>query len=682
MKHEGLHLDMPRAKHIHWVFMSKEKRVGIDTGGTFTDFVFYENGTASIRKLPSTPKDPATAILEGLNSARTEAASPKIVHGTTVATNALLEKKGGKTALVTTAGFEDILYIGRQTRRQLYNLHGESREPLLPRRYCLGVEERVAASGRILKHLTGKNLERIISQLEKLKVEAVAICLINSYINPRNEIKILKALQPLFPLVSASHQILPEYREYERTTATAVNAYLMPVISRYLENLEAKLSHADLRVMQSNEGYIAPSTARAQPLRTALSGPAGGVVASFRIAKEAGFKRIITFDMGGTSSDVSLIDRHIQRTNESTIGDFPIRLPIIDIHTVGAGGGSIAYMDTGGSLRVGPQSAGADPGPACYGRGNQATVTDANLVLGRLVPDYFLGGKMRIYPERSRNAVAALARRMGKSLEESAEGILQIANANMEKAIRVISIERGIDPRSFALFSFGGAGGMHAAEMAVHLDINTVIIPKNAGVLSALGLLMADSVRDYSQSMLALADEVAPTRLNQIFDTLSRQGLRDMSQEGFTLRNIRIEQAVDLRYQGQSYEITIPFHKGRAFIPQFHKRHRRLYSYQQPHQPVEIVNLRVKATGLSQKIRLQKQPSGNKSPGAAVLMSQPLRFQGREHQAKVYTRSRLVPGNVINGPGLVVDTESTTFLPPGFSLQVDGYLNLILQRNT
>jgi N-methylhydantoinase A/oxoprolinase/acetone carboxylase beta subunit len=660
--------------------MSKKERIGIDTGGTFTDFVHYEKGTIAIQKLPSTPKNPAAAILEGIGSGNREQATSEIVHGTTVATNALLEKKGGRIALVTTAGFEDILFIGRQTRRQLFSLQAEERIPLLPPEFCLGISERVTAKGKILKSVSENGIEHLRTRLVKLKVEAVAICLINAYINPQNERKVLKALQPHFPLVTASHQILPEYREFERTTVTTVNAYLMPVMSRYLENLEENLSHSDLRVMQSNEGYIAPGTARTQPIRTALSGPAGGVVASFRIAKDAGFKRIITFDMGGTSSDVSLIDHTIQRTNESSVGEFPIRLPIIDIHTVGAGGGSLAYLDKGGSLRVGPQSAGADPGPACYGKGERATVTDANLVLGRLVPEFFLGGKMRIFPERSKKSIAVLARQMGKSLEASAEGILEIANANMEKAIRVISIERGIDPRSFSLFSFGGAGGMHAAEMAAHLDLSTVVIPKNAGVLSALGLLMADSIRDYSQSMLTPADKVKPSRLEQIFEKVSRQGLRDMKQEGFPPSRIRIEHALDLRYQGQSYEITVPYRSDGAYIAQFHKQHKRLYSYQQPHQPVEIVTLRVKATGLSRKIRLQKQPLGRKNPQAAVLKSQVLHYRGKEYQALVYERSRLEPGNVISGPALVVDVEATTFLPPRSWLQVDEYLNLVLHR--
>ncbi len=660
--------------------MYKDSRIGIDTGGTFTDFVYYEKGHISIQKLPSTPQNPAAAILAGLNKGRTLDAHTLIIHGTTVATNALLEKKGGRIALITTAGFEDVLFIGRQTRRQLYSLQGETRIPLLPRRFSFGVKERVSASGQAFIKVSEANLKNIITKLKKHKIEAVAICLINAYINPENEVKIFKVLKRHFPLVTASHQILPEYREFERTTVTAVNAYLMPVISSYLENLESKLKRAELRIMQSNEGYISPATARTEPLRTALSGPAGGVVASFRLAKAAGFKKIITFDMGGTSSDVSLVDNRIQRTNESAIGEFPIRLPIIDIHTVGAGGGSLAYLDGGGSLRVGPQSAGADPGPACYGRGSHATVTDANLVLGRLVPEYFLGGNMRLHPERSRKTIAVLARQMGKSVEASAAGIIQIANANMEKAIRVISIERGIDPRNFALFSFGGAGGMHAAEMASHLNLTTVIVPKNAGVLSALGLLLSDSIRDYSQSILTTENKIRLSRLDRIFQKLSQQGIKDMSQEGFSPEDIRIERSLDLRYQGQSYEITVPFQGDTAHISLFHKRHQQLYSYQQPHQPVEIVNLRVKATGITHKIRLKKWPLSDTNPNHAHLKSQSLYFQGKEFKAQVYKRALLCPGNVIPGPALVVDLESTTFLPPHHSLRVDDYLNLILQR--
>ncbi len=513
--------------------MTKEVRIGVDTGGTFTDFVIFTDGKIEIKKIPSTPKNPSIAILEGLNEFLDGDFVPFIIHGTTVATNSLLERKGGRIALITTRGFEDILFIGRQTRKKLYSLRGEKRVPLLPRHLCFGLEERTSASGKVEKKVSLPELKEILKEIQKSKTEAVAVSLINSYANSSNENIVSRELRRKKIQASVSSEVLPEHREYERTSTTAVNAYLMPVINRYLEKLEKMLKKAELRIMQSNEGYIIPRKAKSEPIRTALSGPAGGVVGAFRLARAAGLKNIITFDMGGTSSDVSLVDGKIRRTNESQIGGFPARIPIIDIHTVGAGGGSIAYVDRGGSLRVGPQSAGADPGPACYGRGNLPTVTDANLVLGRLVPDFFLGGKMKIFPDKSRRVLQLLAKKINKSLLETAAGIIEIANANMEKAIRVISIERGFDPRNFALFSFGGAGGMHAVDIASHLKIPRVIIPKNAGVLSALGLLLADSIKDFSKSILKTTEKMSKKELDKDFVVLEQKSFKTMQEDGF-----------------------------------------------------------------------------------------------------------------------------------------------------
>lgn len=658
--------------------MKHKLRIGVDTGGTFTDFVFYRDGKIVTRKIPSTPQNPALAIIQGIKHSQPQITF--IVHGTTVATNALLERKGGKIALITTKGFEDVLFIGRQTRHNLYSLKPETRVPLLPRKMCYGLEERINSSGDIESNVSADELKKIIHKIKQTRAEAVAISLINSYTNSAHEAFVAKELEKSGLLVSVSSHLLPEYREYERTTLTAVNAYLMPVISVYLKNLEEAVGKAELRIMQSNEGYISPAAAKTEPIRTALSGPAGGVVAAARVAKAAGFKNIITFDMGGTSSDVSLVPNQIQRTSESQVGEFPIRLPIIDIHTVGAGGGSIAYLDLGGSLRVGPQSAGADPGPACYGKGREPTVTDANLVLGRLAPDFFLGGTMQLYPARSREAISRLAKKIKKSILDTADGIIQIANANMEKAIRVISIERGIDPRSFSLLSFGGAGGMHAAEMASHLNIARVIVPKNAGVLSAMGLLLADSIKDYSQSVLTLSEKVSTSRLERLFSALNRQGLQDMEKEGFFGKNIKITQTLDLRYLGQSYEISIPYLPNIDFVSAFHKAHQKLYSYHHQHQPVEIVNIRIRVIGLSRKIRLTKSPHQSKSAKRAFLRTQEMHYQGKKFQGHVYDRTQLQTGNIIAGPALIADLESTTFLPPFHWLQVDGYSNLILQR--
>jgi N-methylhydantoinase A/oxoprolinase/acetone carboxylase beta subunit len=460
----------------------------------------------------------------------------------------------------------------------------------------------------------------------------------------------------------------------------------MPVISRYLKILERRLPIQNLRIMQSNEGYISPKIAKAEPIRTALSGPAGGVVGAYHSGKSIGLKKMISFDMGGTSSDVCLIDKKIRRTSESQIGDFPVRLPIIDIHTVGAGGGSIAHVDSGGSLRVGPQSAGADPGPACYGKGNIPTVTDANLILGRLVPDFFLGGNMKIFPERSEKAIRKLADKILKTSLETASGIIQIANANMEKAMRVISIERGHDPREFALISFGGAGGMHAVEIATSLGIAKVIVPKNAGVLSAFGLLMADSIKDYIKSILKSAELVSSKELDKQFLELRKKSLREMKKEGFSDENIHMSAYLDLRYLGQSYEITLPYSPAKSnpvnLSADFHKAHQKSYSYHHTGRPIEIVNIRLKSIGITEKIKRQKRETRGALPEKrARLKTQALFFDGKKHMASVYIREFLEPGNRIQGPALVVDQDSTTFVPPYFKLHVDGWLNLIMEKS-
>lgn len=665
--------------------MSEELRIGVDTGGTFTDFVIYKDGKLTIQKLPSVPQNPSLPIVEGIKEFLKDS-SLMIIHGSTVATNALLERKGARIALITTKGFEDILFIGRQVRKELYSLKGEKRKSILPRHLCFGLEERTSPAGKVEKKVSLEELKRILEYIKGLKAESVAVSLINSYANASNEKAIHRELDKKKILSSISYSILPEYREYERTATTAVNAYLMPVISTYLSDLEEKIDKADLRIMQSNEGYISPSKAKSEPVRTALSGPAGGVVGAFNLAKLAGFENIITFDMGGTSTDVSLVDGQIRRTSEIVIGDFPIRIPIIDIHSVGAGGGSIAYVDRGGSLRVGPQSAGADPGPACYGQGTSPTVTDANLVLGRLDPDYFLGGRMKIYPERSFKAVEKLARKINKSSLETAAGVVEIANANMEKAIRVISIERGIDPRSFALFSFGGAGGMHAAEISSYLRMERIIVPKNAGVLSALGLLLADSIKDYSLSILRKAEDLEEEELNKHYLRLKQKSLREMREDGFSVKDIFFYPLLDLRYLGQSYEITVPYQKPRIksnafpFISDFHKAHQKLYSYHHPQRPVEVVNIRLKAVGKSTKIKIKRLPPTRNDLEKAILKRQHIYYSGKKHLAPVFERSLLEPGHKAIGPALVVDYESTTFLPPLFRLAVDDSLNLIIQK--
>ena len=655
-------------------------RIGIDTGGTFTDFVFFAQNNLVIKKIPSTPRDPSLAIWTGVEKEILAGGTPSIIHGTTVATNALLERKGGPIALITTKGFEDILFIGRQIRKDLYSLKGEQSKPLLPRSLCFGVDERTSAAGDVEKKISSGDLDRIIEKIVHSKAQAVAVCLINAYVNGANETIVKKALQKRRIFCSVSSEILPEYREFERMSVTAVNAYLMPVISRYLSHLERKLGRVKLRIMQSNEGHISPQAAKSDPIKTSLSGPAGGVVAAYHLGRESRFKDLITFDMGGTSTDVSLLDGQIRRTSESVIGNFPIRIPIIDIHSVGAGGGSIAHLDRGHSLRVGPQSAGAQPGPACYGTGQTPTVTDANLVLGRLIPSFFLGGRMKIFPDRSFRAIENIARQIKKSVEETAEGIVEIANATMEKAIRVISIERGFDPRDFSLFSFGGAGGMHAVDIASHLNMPRVIVPRHSGILSALGLLLADSIKDYSKSILRPSEGIKTDELKRHISIMAKKGLADMKKEGFSSSQIKVFPSLDLRYMGQSYEINIPFSEQSSIENAFHKTHAQMYAYHHPDQPVEIVNIRVKALGETQKIPLKKKRLGVEDPTNALFGEQKIVYNRNSHRAPLFKRRLLKPGNVIAGPGLIVDDESTTLLPPSWFLKVDGYGNLIIER--
>ncbi len=661
-------------------FEYKDIRIGIDTGGTFTDFVFFIDGQLFVKKIPSTPQNPSKAIFAGIKNHLSESHPPIIIHGTTVATNALLERKGGVVSLITTKGFEDILFIGRQNRKNLYSLDGEQRQPLLPRQRCFGISERTNAAGKVENPIPSETLENILDKIISKRTDAIAVSLINSYANAHNERIIKKAIKKRKKLFSISSEILPEHREYERTSITVVNAYLIPILNRYLSNLEINLCHANLKIMQSNEGYISPEIAKSEPIRTSLSGPAGGVVAAFHLGKTTRTPNLITFDMGGTSSDVSLLDGQIRRTNESFIGDFPIRMPIIDIHSVGAGGGSIAYLDRGGSLKVGPKSAGAQPGPACYGFGEEATVTDANLVCGRLVPDFFLGGKMNIYPERSRKAVKKIANAIGKTIESTAEGIIEIANSTMEKAIRVISIERGFDPRKFTLCSFGGAGGMHSVDVASRLRISKVIVPHNAGVFSAVGLLLANSIKDYSRSVLKLADKTENEVLKGLFSKLIKKSTWDMKKEGFVDHQIKIFPTLDLRYFGQSYEISIPFKENHSFVSSFHLAHKKLYSYSHPNRPVEIVNIRIKAVGTTKKIRFKKYPRQSPNPLEALFGEQKLIYGQKTYKSKIYKRSYLKTGNRISGPALIVDDESTTLLPPDWRLTVDDTLNLFMQR--
>jgi N-methylhydantoinase A/oxoprolinase/acetone carboxylase beta subunit len=652
-------------------------RIGVDTGGTFTDLVLLGSDGIVVHKVRSTPDDPSRAILEGIQDVAGHAHGADIVHGSTVATNAVLERKGARVALLATDGFQDVVRIGRQTRRELYNLMQPARRPLVEPALTFGVAERVTADGSVLLAPNLEAVQVLASTIIAAGVSAVAVCFLHSYRNPIHEQAVASALAAAGLTVSASSAVLREYREYERWSTTIVNAYVTPLMSRYLGTLEERLVGNRLSVMQSNGGSISAATAKAQAVRTILSGPAAGVVGARAVADLAGYPRVITFDMGGTSTDVSLIDGFIATTPESVVGDFPVRLPVIDIHTVGAGGGSIAYIDSGGALRGGPRSAGADPGPVCYGKGHELTVTDANLLLGRLDPDYFLGGRMTLDIERTRSAAVAMASRLRITPTALAEGIVRVANANMERAIRVVSVQRGFDPREFALLAFGGAGGMHACEIAETLDIPTVIVPRHAGVLSALGMLLADVTRDYSLTILRSEGDASMTAVAALFRPLVEQARAELAAEGFTPSQMAIDTSLDVRYLGQSYEITVPATE--RYRAEFDARHERRYGYANPHRAVEVVNLRVTATGVTAKPTLPRMP-GTTAPTPAAARIGEAQFGGRRVATAFYRWEDLPPGSIAEGPAVVAGGQATAVLPPRTHFRIDDFGNLIAVR--
>ena len=647
-------------------------RIGIDTGGTFTDFVVIRDGTIEMFKELSTPHAPEQAIVTGMSRI---AAAPEVIHGSTVATNALLERKGAKTALLTTEGFEDVLVIGRQTRRELYNINVTRPEPLVKESLRLGVRERVLYDGSIETALDISQLRSLVERLRLENVQSVAVSLLFSFANPEHERTIRRELEPVSIPVSLSSEVMPEYREYERTSTTVINAYLAPLMSQYLRRLQGRLG-SELRVMQSNGGAVQAETAATEPVRTILSGPAGGVVGAFHVAALAGYKNIITFDMGGTSTDVALCEGDIKVTHESQVDGMPVGIPMMDIHTVGAGGGSIAHLDPGGALRVGPESAGADPGPICYGKGEQLTVTDANVLLGRLLPRFFLGGAMPLAVDRIEPALQKLTwTRQWRSREELAQGVIDVVNNNMEQAIRLTSVERGYDPHDFVLVCFGGAGGLHAASLAQGLGIPKVVVPRFPGALSALGLLLADARKDYSRTLLVAADE-AGKRLKQVFNELHRLGDSEMRAEGFKPRDIRVLDFVDLRYRGQSYELTIPLSS--KFVEEFHRTHERRYGYANPDKPVEIVNVRTTFRGATKKPAFPKATKTRSKPQS--IEARPVWIGGKKVKTSIYDRDSLAHGHQIKGPAIIGEYSSTTLVPPGFICEIDALLNLLLSQ--
>ncbi len=650
--------------------------VGVDTGGTFTDFIFRDDGEWKIYKAPSTPDNPARAVLGGLEKIAGDGGQ-KVVHGSTVATNALLERKGAVTALLTNRGFTDVLEIGRQARTELYNLFYRREAPLIPGELRFGVRGRLLADGREIESLDEQEIRQVARAMRSRGVESVAVVFLYSYLNPGPEQRAAEILREEGFAVSPSHEILQEFREFERTSTTAVNAYLVPRMEGYLGRLEKNLGGENLAVMQSNGGRTRSSVARREPVRTVLSGPAGGVVGAYELGKISGYRRLMTLDMGGTSTDVALVDRGLPLTTETIMGGQPLQVPIIDIHTVGAGGGSLARLDEGGALRVGPESAGADPGPICYGRGEIPTVTDANLALGRLVPELFLGGDMKLAADRIWPYLEKLSLEAGLEVEELAEGICSVANASMERALRVISVERGHDPGEFSLFVFGGAGGMHAAFLARSLNIPRVIIPPYPGIFSAIGMLLADVSRDTSRTVLIEAEELK-TRAEELFAPLEKVILREMWSEGFSREELGLERSVDMRYRGQSFELSVPYSPD--FVDEFHARHRQRYGYYREGRPVEVVNLRVLGWGRPEKPSWPRSEKPQENvPGEAFYASRPVVFGGRIEETRLYRREELLYGNRIPGPALILEYSSTTVVPPGVEAFVDPWHNLVLE---
>src|SRR5579872_1192652 len=683
---------------------SQPLRIAIDTGGTFTDCIWVDRSTRRLRMLKvfSTPADPSRAIVDALAKIA-PGADFILLHGTTVGTNTLIERKGARMGLIATAGFEDAIEIGRQARPKLYDFFFERVEPLVPKDLRFGIDERTAADGEILQSPSEPDLRMLFQKLASARPQSVALSLLFSFANPKNEIAIANALKSLNVPLSISHEILPEFREYERTSTVAINAYLQPVMQTYLENLEsrarrdiagnvslatkrnakAKKITANSRsprifVMQSSGGITALSTAAREPVRTVLSGPAGGVVGATARARGSGVEKIIAFDMGGTSTDVSLVEGEIKTANDAQIAGFPISVPMLDIHTVGAGGGSLARFDAAGVLRVGPESAGADPGPICYGRGTQPTVTDANLLLGRLQPQRFLGGDFTLDLERTRHVSEEWLKKQASnlSLEKFAAGVIRVVNATMEKAIRVVSIERGRDPRHFALVAFGGAGGLHACALAAALNIPHVIVPAFPGALSALGILASDVVKDYSRTILwRVSREIPMAKLNQEFSALEKaaaQGFRAESWQG----NPKFIRTVALRYRAQGYELNLPFSKN--LLQDFEAEHRRRYGYVHANREIELVTLRLRAILSSASGGADAFVCPRSKRGAVKPAESPVVFENKKLTTKIYDREALSTGKCYQGPAIVTEYSATTVIAPKKRFHIDKIGNLII----
>ncbi len=680
-------------------------RIGIDVGGTFTDIVLIDDATREVHytKVLTTHDDLARGVIAGIDKMleMVGATFDKVdytVHGTTIGTNALIERKGARTGLITTQGMRDVLEIGRIERPAagLYDIFVDTPLPLVPRYLRVDVEERVGVDGEVVVALDEESAREAVRFLKDQAVESIAISFLFSFRNPTHEERVREFCQSMFPeaAVSISSEIAPEFREFERTSTTVINAYLAPVVEYYLDNLEGQLQDrygdVDLRIMQASGGSMTTEMAKHRAVNIVNSGPAGGALAAAYVGRLTGDDQVISVDMGGTSFDVGVIDRGEPRVApESQFEGFPVKIPILDVQAIGAGGGSLAWIDEGGALNVGPESAGSEPGPACYGlSGEQPTVTDANLVLGRLNPEYFLGGEMKLYPELAEAAIVQhVSEPLGVSLEEAASGIIRVVNANMERAISVNSTEKGFDVREFALLPFGGAGPLHAVELAQDLDMKRVVVPPYAGTFSAVGLLVANTRYDYASTVAKSEKELTPEELLRRFKELETEGRAQLKAQNVAEDQIEILWSADLRYEGQSYELSTPVKRSevltqsdiREIVSLFHDMHHRIYAYGSVDEIVEFINLRVAAIGKVPEVSLAHSGATGGDAGIARKDTRPVHFLKEGFiDTAIYDRALLRPGHVVTGPALIEEIASTTVIAPGSEGTVDEFGNIII----
>ena len=680
-------------------------RVGVDIGGTFTDLVAIDEKTRDVYevKVPTTPKDPLNGVLNAINRLKMVynieiTDFSQLIHGTTIATNTIIEKKGAKCGLITTKGFRDVIEIGRQTRSKLYDIFVDRPEPLIPRHLRVEISERVLYNGEIFKGIDEKEVERKVEYLVKNGVQSIAVCLLHSYINPEHEKIVEKIIKKLYPdiFVSLSSDVVPEFREYERFSTTVLNAYVLPRVKKYLDSFEeflvSKGARCPLHVVQQSGGIVRSEFVKNKPVVIVESGPAAGVIMAQHIGKLAGFSDIISLDIGGTTAKAAtIIGGMPEVTTELYVAEgYPLKIPSIDLVEVGAGGGSIAWLDVAGALKVGPISAGADPGPACYCKGGtEPTLTDAHVVLGHINPNYFLGGRMKISVEEAKKAVKdKLAAKLQMDLIEVAEGIIDVAMATVSRAIRKVTLRRGHDPRDFAIVAFGGAGPMEAAMLAEELGIRNIVIPPSPGLASALGMLFADMRYEYVLTRVMRIKNADVNLINETYSSLENKGISELKKEVVNFETV-ILRSMDLRYVGQSYEINIPVPPGEVsgedlenIAAKFHEKHQMIYGHSAPEEPVELVNLRVTVIGKAAKPKLKELPKEKKSSDTALKGTRKVYFKKYKDfvECPIYERSKLAYDSEVSGPAIIEEMSSTIVIPPDYTARVDKYGNIIISR--